>query len=312
MIYTLTTNPAVDVNSFSATSEVDIINRTEGLGISPNGKGLNVSFALKKLGVDSGIIGFFGGFTGKYIADYCKDNGFRTEDIGIEGVTRINYFVNTPGGEIRYVNKGPVVSEECFDTLIRRLGELDDLTLLSINGSAANGQPEDYYDRIFRLCGKRGIPVVFDVDTPKAADILKYRPLLIKPNDEELKKNFGYTAETEEQIVDALEKLTASGAGNVLLTLGTRGSYFTDGKRIIYCSAKKVETKSSVCCGDSCLAGFLSVFLSGGSPEDALRRGAACGADTAESYGLGELKNYKRYEKEIEVRMIKEVRYADR
>ena len=53
MIYTLTTNPAIDMNITSDTLSHDHINRTRDAVYTPNGKGLNVSFTLKHYGVDS-------------------------------------------------------------------------------------------------------------------------------------------------------------------------------------------------------------------------------------------------------------------
>ena len=61
MIYTLTTNPAIDMNMCTNSIERKIVNRTHDVVYSPNGKGLNVSFVLKHFGVDSKVLGFFGG-----------------------------------------------------------------------------------------------------------------------------------------------------------------------------------------------------------------------------------------------------------
>ena len=69
MIYTLTTNPAIDMNCTAETYEPFIVNRTSNLNYSPNGKGVNVSIILNHYGVESKALGFFGGFTGKYIVE---------------------------------------------------------------------------------------------------------------------------------------------------------------------------------------------------------------------------------------------------
>ena len=48
MIYTLTTNPAVNTMNMCTNSiERKIVNRTHDVVYSPNGKGLNVRFVLK-------------------------------------------------------------------------------------------------------------------------------------------------------------------------------------------------------------------------------------------------------------------------
>ena len=96
MIYTLTTNPAIDMNITSDTISTEHVNRTRDAVYTPNGKGLNVSFTLKHYGTDSKILGFFGGFSGDYIvreaARVCP-----VMPVQIDGITRgtgsKNYFL---------------------------------------------------------------------------------------------------------------------------------------------------------------------------------------------------------------------------
>lgn len=92
MIYTLTTNPAVDVNITSDDLRSDKINRTRDAVYSPNGKGLNVSFTLAHYGVDSQILGFFGGFTGNYIVEGASKI-CPVKPVWIDGITRLNVFL---------------------------------------------------------------------------------------------------------------------------------------------------------------------------------------------------------------------------
>lgn len=67
MIYTCTMNTAVDL--FVETDELlpDVVNRTKDEDYQPNGKGVNISFMLKRLGLDNTALGFTGGFTGRFI-----------------------------------------------------------------------------------------------------------------------------------------------------------------------------------------------------------------------------------------------------
>lgn len=103
MIYTLTTNPAIDMNITSDTISTEHVNRTRDAVYTPNGKGLNVSFTLKHYGIDSKILGFFGGFSGDYIvreaAKVCP-----VMPVQIDGITRVNVFLTTPEGEYKFPN----------------------------------------------------------------------------------------------------------------------------------------------------------------------------------------------------------------
>ena len=69
MIYTCTMNLAIDL--FIKTQDLVpfMVNRTQEADYQPNGKGVNVSFILKKLGLDSTALGFSAGFTGRFISD---------------------------------------------------------------------------------------------------------------------------------------------------------------------------------------------------------------------------------------------------
>lgn len=59
MIYTLTTNPAIDMNISTMGIKRKEVNRTFDTVYSANGKGLNVSFVLKYFGLDSTVMGVF-------------------------------------------------------------------------------------------------------------------------------------------------------------------------------------------------------------------------------------------------------------
>lgn len=67
--HTLTANPAVDMTVLSSPLEPDENVRTGSASYTANGKGLDVSFAFKKMGVDTVALGFFAGFTGKFIVE---------------------------------------------------------------------------------------------------------------------------------------------------------------------------------------------------------------------------------------------------
>lgn len=93
MIYTLTTNPAIDMNVCTNGLEPSRVNRTFGVVYTPNGKGLNVSFVLGHFGVESVIFGFFGGFSGEYVVNESRKKGFKVDPVWVDDTTRINIFL---------------------------------------------------------------------------------------------------------------------------------------------------------------------------------------------------------------------------
>lgn len=308
MIYTLTTNPAIDMNICTNSIERKIVNRTHDAVYSANGKGLNVSFVLKHFGVDSKVLGFFGGFSGKYIIEETKKKDIEIFPVEVEDTTRINIFLNDGEGEFKFVNSGSFVEKQKQEEMLQMIENFDDLEYLSISGSLPPGIDPSYYEEILKICEKRSIKVILDISSPKLKCLLKYKPFLIKPNDEEIEGIFGIIVRDEEDIKDVVKYLHEQGAQNVFLTLGEKGSYFYNGKNIYYASAHGVKLLSSACAGDSALAGFLSIWLDDidneKNIEQALKRASATGANVAESNAIGDLKKVEEYMNEIKIRRV--------
>lgn len=306
MLYTLTTNPAIDMNICTNGLEAKKVNRTFGTVYTPNGKGLNVSFVLGHFGIPSRILGFFGGFSGNYIVEESRKMGYEVHPVWVEDTTRINIFLNDAESEYKLVNAGAFVTEKKQEELLEILKNAEDMEYLSISGSLSPGISTEYYDKIFSICQEKKTEVILDISSPKMAELLKYRPLLIKPNDEELRDIFGITVKTEEEILAALEELHRKGARNILFTLGEKGSYFSDGRVVYYAGTQPVKLLSSACAGDAALAAFMSIWLDDFTKiEDALKRSAATGANVAESNALGTMEKVEEYMQNIQVRRVK-------
>lgn len=306
MLYTLTTNPAIDMNICTRGLEAKKVNRAFDAVYTPNGKGLNVSFVLGHFGVSSKILGFFGGFSGKYIVEESRKMGYEVKPVWVDDTTRINIFLNDGESEYKLVSEGSIVTEEAQAELLEIIKASDDMEYLSISGSLSPGISTEYYDKIFSICQEKKTEVILDISSPKMAELLKYRPLLIKPNDEELRDIFGITVKTEEEILAALEELHRKGARNILFTLGEKGSYFSDGRVVYYAGTQPVKLLSSACAGDAALAAFMSIWLDDFTKiEDALKRSAATGANVAESNALGTMEKVEEYMQNIQVRRVK-------
>ena len=308
MIYTLTTNPAIDMNICTDSIERKLVNRTHDAVYSANGKGLNVSFVLKHFGVDSKVLGLFGGFSGKYIVEETRKKNIEIFPVEVEDTTRINIFLNDGEDEFKFVNSGSFVEKDQQEEMLKMIENFEDIKYLSISGSLPPGIDTSYYEDVLNICEKKDIKVILDISSPKLKSLLKYKPFLIKPNDEEIADIFGIIVRDEEDIKDVLKYLYEQGAENILLTLGEKGAYFYNGKNIYYASAYKVRLLSSACAGDSALAGFLSIWLDDIDKEEniiqGLKRASATGANVAESNAIGDLKKVEEYMKQIKIRRV--------
>ncbi len=304
MIYTLTMNPAIDMNITGHDIQPNCVNRTGNVVYSPNGKGVNVSLVLQHFGVSSAVLGFFGGFTGRYIIDALAGRQIASSPVWVDDTTRINIFVNDGDQEYKFVNAGSWVPVDKQQELLEQLQSLPDITSLVISGSLPQGVEEGFYDQILAVCALRQVQVVLDISSPCLKDLLSYRPLLIKPNDDEVREIFGFPTRTDEEVSEAMAALHTMGAQNILLTMGEQGACFSDGQSLYRCSAQPVQLLSSACAGDAALAAFLSIWLEGGDTVLALKKSAATGANVAESNALGDLAKVEIYQENIQVRKV--------
>lgn len=305
MIYTLTMNPAIDMNIIGDGLYPNMVNRTRNAVYTPNGKGLNVSVSLCHYGIKSCTLGFYGGFSGRYIVEMVPKMGIGIKPCWIDGTTRINVFYNDGKTEYKLVNEGPYVSEKNLKELQELMLGSDDMELLVISGSLPQGVSEASLETISLLCREKKIPLVLDVCTSNYRQLLALRPYLIKPNDEELRIMLGIIIESERDVILALQKLYELGALHILLTLGEKGSYFFDSEHMYYANARKIKFLSSACAGDVALGAFLSVFWKNSKlVKEAMITASAAGANAAEQEGPGDFAHAAEYEKDIQVREI--------
>lgn len=78
MIYTVTLNPSIDFIVRVDGLKIGELNRMKEDFKVPGGKGINVSRILKRIDSDSTALGFLGGFTGNFIAEWLEKETIQT------------------------------------------------------------------------------------------------------------------------------------------------------------------------------------------------------------------------------------------
>lgn len=285
MIYTVTFNPALDYSLNTENLKFGITNRSRNEEICFGGKGINVSFMLSQLNVDTTALGFIAGFTGDFLSSELENSGISTDFIKLQGgFTRIN--VKLKGATETEINAaGPEISFRAVDLLLEKLDNLVKGDTIVLAGSIPKSVGNNIYEQILsRLCSKE-IRFVVDATGDLLLNTLKYKPFLIKPNNFELEEIFGEKLSSEEDIINAALKLKEMGAQNVLVSLGSDGALLIDEFSNVHRqSAFKINLVNSVGAGDSMVAGFLAGCDKG--YDYALKLGAAAGAATAASKNL--------------------------
>lgn len=288
MIYTVTFNPAIDYVMQVDELKMGMINRSRHEEVYFGGKGINVSWVLKELGIESVAMGFVAGFTGEALEKGVAEKGIGTDFIHLQqGFTRINLKIKSDS-ETDLNGQGPLIDETALDKLLAKLNSINDGDIIVLAGSIPDTMPSDTYEKILERLADRAVKAVVDATKGLLLNVLKYRPFLVKPNNYELGELFGVTLTTDEEIVKYASKLKELGARNVLVSRAEDGAVLLDENGNAYiCGACKGKVKNSVGAGDSMVAGFIA-GLEKGDYEYALKLGTAAGGATAFSDGLAQ------------------------
>lgn len=286
MVYTVTFNPAIDYVVHMGEMKLGATNRSEREEMYFGGKGINVSFVLRELGIDSKALGFTAGFTGEAIEKGLAAAGIDTDFVRLEkGNSRINVKIKA-SEETELNGQGPDIDDKAISALFEKLDRLSDDDTLVLAGSIPSSLPSDIYERILERLSGKNIRAVVDATKDLLLNVLKYKPFLIKPNNHELGEMFGVTLNSDEEIERYARKLKEMGAVNVLISMAGDGAMLIDefGK-MHRCGVCKGVVKNSVGAGDSMVAGFTAGVING-DYEYALKLGTAAGGATAFSDGL--------------------------
>ena len=281
MIYTVTFSPAIDYVVDLTKFEIGEINRTQQEQAFPGGKGINVSLVLANLGKSSVATGFLGGFTGDFIKQELAKRHISSGFIEVNGTTRINVKIRA-GKETAINGQGPHITEEEIEKLISQLEKLNKDDLLVISGTVPKSLPDNIYEMILERIKDNGVTVIVDATKEILLNTLKYHPLLVKPNKEELEEMFNVTINNDQELIDNASKLLKLGARNVIVSLGGDGALLV-GEELEPTLRKAPQGKvvNTVGAGDSLVAGFIAEYQDSKNIAKAFKQGIATGSASA-------------------------------
>lgn len=300
MIYTVTLNPSLDYFLSVEHFSIGKTNRSTEEVYRPGGKGINVSWVLHNLGLESTALGFLAGFTGQEIKRQMESTGITTDFIELpRGMSRLN--VKIKQMDATEINaSGPVLSEENLKQLRQKLAVLKKEDILILSGSLPGSVPTDIYKTLMEEVQGKEIPVIVDAIGDALLKTLPLHPFLIKPNHQELSELFCVELTTREQVVPYAKKLQEQGAGNVLVSLGGAGAVLLDQNGMVHESdVPRGKLINAVGAGDSMVAGFLTGYLEKQDMEHAFCMGVAAGSASAFSEGLADRETVEQLYRQV-------------
>lgn len=280
MIYTITLNPSIDYVVQVNQLNLGELNKMENEMKLPGGKGINVSQVLHGLDYDTTALGFLGGFTGNFIADALDNKSIRSNFTLIKDDTRINIKLKS-GTETEINGCGPEILPHEAENLLRQIENVTSQDTIILSGSIPPSLNNDFHQQMIKRIVASD--AVFVIDT--TGDILKsalpYRPLLVKPNKDELAELFEVTLSNQNDIIHYGKRLLGLGAEHAIVSMGAEGALLFTDNGIFHGSTPAGQVKNSVGSGDAMIAGFTGKFMETGDVMEAFRMSLASGSATA-------------------------------
>jgi len=280
-ILTVTLNPALDKIAHHD-QRLGHKRSIQGFRIYPGGKGVNVTRALRALGIRSSTLVAVAGENGQSLARGLKAEGLTHTLFELpNGETRVNTTViNILSGQVtRTLESGPrwtIKNELRFREVFQ--DALGRTRLLILSGSLPLGLSANFYAELVHEAEAQGVPVVLDTSGPALKAGLQAKPFAVKPNQNEAEELLGYRLVSRRAIRKALLSFLDCGMKVILLTLGERGLAVGQEGKLYYVQAPEMRGGHAVGSGDAALAGFIAGGERKAGLAECARLAAACGA----------------------------------
>jgi 1-phosphofructokinase family hexose kinase len=293
MIITVTLNAAIDKSLSVPNFRLGRRHRTVEQRTMAGGKGVNIARALKALGQPVIATGMAGGPTGTHIVEQLTEEAILNDFVRIREESRTNTSVLDPTtGEQTEINeRGPKVGEREVELFRDKLLYLArGAAIVVFAGSIPRGVESEVYAGLIRELQRTGVTTVIDTDGDPLRHAVRAEPDVVSPNVLEAEELVGHEFNDDTERSLAVREIVALGAREAIMTLpdGCFAQVLIDGQPCL--RRARVEPREPVATrgsGDAFLAGYVASRYSGSSPEECLRFGVACGAESTGRLGAG-------------------------
>jgi 1-phosphofructokinase/tagatose 6-phosphate kinase len=257
------------------------------------GKGVNIARTLKTLGQPVIATGFAGGITGTHIVEQLTEEAILNDFVRIREESRTNTSVLDPTtGEQTEINeRGPSVSQHEVELFREKLLYLArGAAIVVFAGSLPRGLEPDFYAVLIRELERTGVTTVIDTEGEPLHQAVRAEPDVVSPNVIEAEELVGHEFASEQERSLGVREIAALGPHEAIMTLpdGCFAQVLVDGQPCM--RRVSVEVRESIAkrgSGDAFLAGYIAARYEGRSPDQCLRFGVACGAESTARLGAG-------------------------
>lgn len=241
------------------------------------GKGLNQSIALAKAGVEvchAGRVGRDGQDFIEYLNNYGVDTTYLVKD---DSLATGHAIIEVCQGENRIILHGGAnqeVSREQIDETLKSFAPGD---ILLIQNEISN------MSYLITRAHDLGLKIVFNT-APMNEEVFSYPLALVDTFVVNEVEGAGLINCQSDKIEDVIAGLKGLGK-EIILTVGSQGSYYICGEEVIYQPAFKVSPVDTTAAGDTFTGYYLAGLIMGRSIQDSLALAAKAASITVTGEG---------------------------
>jgi 1-phosphofructokinase family hexose kinase len=293
MIITVTLNAAIDKSLSVPNFRLGRRHRTVEQRTIAGGKGVNIARTLKALGQPVIATGFAGGATGTHIVEQLTEESILNDFVRIREESRTNTSVLDPttGQQTEINERGPAVSEREVELFRDKLLYLArGAAIVVFAGSLPPGVEPGIYAALIGDLERMEVTTVVDTDGEPLRQAVRAEPDVVSPNVLEAEELVGHEFAGEEERSLVVREIAALGPREAIMTLpdGCFAQVLVDGQPRV--KRARIEPREPIAksgSGDAFLAGYLAARYEGRAPDQCLRFGVACGAESTGRLGAG-------------------------
>jgi 1-phosphofructokinase family hexose kinase len=292
-ISTLTLNPALDKTYFiSGTLTPGAAYKIEKPLVNAGGKGINVSRALKKFGIESNAYFPVGGVAGRTLKSLLTTETINYYTVEMKSETRTNIKIIDANGSYTELNEtGGLITKKEIDKLIKLIlfNSKETPELFIISGSNPNGVDADVFKAVINKIKSYGKRVVLDCSGEALLAGASCKPFLIKSNAAELSELVATEITTISEAVENCAAYFSKTGINIICTVGPKGAVYACEYGVFTVTAPPVKTLRGLAgAGDTFLAAFIyALDESAGNIISALSFASAAAAAKVATDGTG-------------------------
>ncbi len=258
------------------------VNRSSAVHHLASGKVINVALAAARLGAGCSVMAPLGGLAGRAIRREFRQRNIPARWARASVATRVcTTIIDSSAGTVTELveNAAPLASATLAEFMSRFTEAVSAASCAVLSGSLPAGTPPDFYRELVRASRA---PVILDAGGEELKLALAARPLVVKPNRQELARTVGRPLADDLDLAAAMRDVCRQGASWVIVTQGA-GPVLAYGEGRLYrANVPRLErVVNPIGSGDCLAAGVACGLVESGDVLAGLRLGIAAAVANA-------------------------------